>query len=229
MIPLSPSTLGVCDAPAPQPPRAASGRVSGRRGRRGRRAGGRRATQNSRRSKDTCRLESQGGGQAQQERREEAATGDKACRPGEIGRAEMEAEGLWGCRKEKLPSGGGGERSPPQDRDIYGLRRKGKGPSPQTFFAEGDPGVHSPCPFATDQTPDTPAHTPYPSIRTTARAPRHSRDSASGPRQSTPHRQARPGWGLSRPRGGSLSSAPGRPMPSQGGGRGALETQEPSA
>lgn len=76
MSPLSPSTLGVCDAPAPQPPRAASGRVWGRRGG-GEEGRGRRATQNGHCSKDTCRLESQGGGQAQRERRDEAATGDR--------------------------------------------------------------------------------------------------------------------------------------------------------
>lgn len=151
-------------------------------------------------------------------------------------------------RRSFLPSGGGGERRPPpQDRDIYALRRKGRGRLPQTFLAEGDPGVHSPCPFATDHRPQTHLlthHTPpkavgevptgsFPisilsSIRTMARAPRHSRDSASSPRQSTRHRQARPEWGLSRPRGGSHSSAPRRPVCSQGGGRGAPSRPAPA-
>jgi hypothetical protein len=66
----SPSTPRVLDAPAPQPPHAASGRGGASGG--GGEEGGH-ATQNSRCNWDPCRLEEQGGGQAQQARPEKGS------------------------------------------------------------------------------------------------------------------------------------------------------------
>lgn len=162
----------------------------------------------------------------------------------------MEAEELWGCREEKLPSfrrRRGEEATPPGQRHLC-VEKEREGTFTSDLPRRGRPRRSFPRPFATDHRPQTHLlthHTPpkavgevptgsFPisilsSIRTMARAPRHSRDSASSPRQSTRHRRARPEWGLSRPRGGSHSSAPRRPVCSQGGGRGAPQTPEPSA
>lgn len=115
MSPLSPSTLGVCDAPAPQPPRAASGRVWGRRGG-GEEGRGRRATQNGHCSKDTCRLESQGGGQAQREARGSSHR-RQACGPGEVGASRDgggRAVGLQGGEASFLPEEEGRGGHPPR-------------------------------------------------------------------------------------------------------------------
>lgn len=145
LSPLSPSTLGVQDAPAPQPPRTASGR--GRAGREEGRGG--HATQNSHCIEGTCGLEGQGGaGPAGDER---AQPREKACRPGRgDGGSRDGGKRAEGYRKETLPSSRGGERGPTRT-DPCGLR---KGHETQTFPTRGCPR-RSAHPSTTHHRPQT--------------------------------------------------------------------------
>lgn len=159
----------------------------------------------------------------------------------------MEAEELWGCREEKLPSfrrRRGEEATPPGQRhlcvekggDIY--LRPSSPRATQAFI----PPAHSPLitdprhtcshttPHRRQWEKSRPAHFQSASFPASGPwlGPQDTAETASSPRQSTRHRQARPEWGLSRPRGGSHSSAPRRPVCSQGGGRGAPSRPAPA-
>lgn len=197
IIPLSPSTLGVHDAPAPQPPRAASG--MGRAGGGGGQGG--HATQNSHCLEGTCGLEGQGGAPGRPQERQDTATVRRHAGWGNREKQRWRQKSCGGIgRRSFLPAEEG--RGAPTRTDIYGLRKKGTLDSdlPHQRVAQAlIPTAHSPL----IRTPDTPAHTPHPTegrggvskgsfptsnlsiIRTTAQAPRRSRDSAPNPHQST--------------------------------------------
>lgn len=103
----------------------------------------------------------------------------------------MEAKELWGCRKEKLPSSGGGERGLTRT-DIDGLRKKGKEIRLRLSPPEGDPCAHSHGPFTTDHRPQTHLlihqHIPLKAVSWGTRwahfqkHPFHHRDHRSGPK-----------------------------------------------
>lgn len=109
VFPPSPSTPGVRDAPAPQPPSLCSFWKGW--GRRGRRAGGGRATEQP---LQVGHMQVRGprlGARPSRGGEKEAATGKEACGAREDGEEQRWRRGSCRCRKEKLPSNGGGERS----------------------------------------------------------------------------------------------------------------------
>lgn len=108
VIPPSPSTPGVCDAPAPQPPLPAQLLEGvGPAGEEGRGA-----VRGAACAAGHMRVRGPGLGARPSWRGErEAAAGEKACGARGDGEEQRWRRGSGGCRKEKLPSNGGGERS----------------------------------------------------------------------------------------------------------------------
>ena len=68
-----------------------------------------------------------GSGPSRTSERKAAGVGGRYAGPGCVGKSPNGGKRAAGVQKEKLPSNRGGERSRHYDRDMYRLRKKGKG------------------------------------------------------------------------------------------------------